>query len=176
MKMLVGILYLLLTAMVVQAAHTNGVSQNTRSNELTAGESGFVKNTAMHSACEVALGELALRKTQNEWVKNFARRMVEDHKDANKKLKRIAVDKGCELPEDNPPCDKMQRKLEDLDGDAFDREYIAMMVGDHEQVVASFESHANVEDADLREFVNDTLPILRQHLEQVRDVNKTLNP
>lgn len=62
-------------------------------------------------------------------------------------------------------------KLSSLSGDAFDREYINMMVKDHEKDVKEFEkASTKAKDPDVRAFAAKTLPTLREHLQQVRDI------
>lgn len=62
-------------------------------------------------------------------------------------------------------------KLSSLSGDAFDREYMNMMVKDHEKDVKEFEKvSTKAKDADVRAFAAKTLPTLREHLQQARDI------
>jgi putative membrane protein len=62
-------------------------------------------------------------------------------------------------------------KLGGLSGEAFDREYINMMVKDHEKDVKEFEKQSTKAKApDLRAWAAKTLPTLREHLQQVRDI------
>jgi putative membrane protein len=49
---------------------------------------------------EARLGELAQQQAKSTEVKDFGQRMVEDHGQANDKLKQIAEQKGIELPQD----------------------------------------------------------------------------
>jgi putative membrane protein len=66
-------------------------------------------------------------------------------------------------------------KLSGLSGDAFDREYVNMMVKDHEKDVKEFEkASTNAKDSDVRAFATKTLPTLREHLQQVRDIQSRM--
>jgi putative membrane protein len=66
---------------------------------------------------------------------------------------------------------KDMNKLSGLSGDAFDREYVNMMVKDHEKDVKEFEkASTKAKDPDVRAFAAKTLPTLREHLQQVRDI------
>jgi len=66
-------------------------------------------------------------------------------------------------------------KLSGLSGDAFDREYINMMVKDHEKDVKEFEkASTKAKDPDVRAFAAKTLPTLRDHLQQVRSIQSSM--
>ena len=70
---------------------------------------------------------------------------------------------------------KAMNKLSGLSGDAFDREYINMMVKDHEKDVKEFEKvSTKAKDPDVRAFAAKTLPTLRDHLQQVRDIQSRM--
>ena len=62
-------------------------------------------------------------------------------------------------------------KLAGLSGSAFDREYVNMMVKDHEKDVKEFEKASmKAKDPDVRAWAAKTLPTLREHLQQVLDI------
>jgi putative membrane protein len=61
----------------------------------------FVSDAAIGGMKEVRLSELALDKSQNPQVRDFAMRMVHDHSEANSKLAEIAQQKGLNLPATN---------------------------------------------------------------------------
>jgi putative membrane protein len=68
-------------------------------------------------------------------------------------------------------------KLGGLSGDAFDRAYIDLMVKDHEKDVKEFEKQSTkAKDPDLRAWAAKTLPTLREHLQQVRDIQTRMKP
>jgi putative membrane protein len=70
---------------------------------------------------------------------------------------------------------KSMNKLSGLSGDAFDREYVNMMVKDHEKDVKEFErASTKAKDPDVRAFAAKTLPTLREHLQQVRDIQSRM--
>ncbi len=96
--------------------------------------------------------------------------MVEDHGKANEQLASIAQQKGIELPQDLPEeAQQLQDELQQKSGPEFDQAYMAAMVEDHEKAVALFEQQAGSgEDADLRSFAEETLPVLQEHLDMAR--------
>ena len=130
----------------------------------------FAMNAAVGGMMEVEAGQLAAQKAVNADVKSFGQRMVQDHGKANTQLLQIASQKGMTLPKELP-ADMKQHKdmLTKASGAEFDRQYMAHMVKDHEKTVKDFEMQAkNGNDAALRAFAEQNLPIIREHLEMAR--------
>jgi putative membrane protein len=135
----------------------------------------FVLDAAKGGLAEVELGKLAADHAKNDEVKKFAQRMVDDHSKANDQLKSIADAKGIKLPEaDTDATHKaMMRRLEKLNGAAFDRAYMQMMVGDHVKDVNEFKKESNAgRDPQVKSFASSTLPTLEEHLQQARMARK----
>jgi len=61
----------------------------------------FVTDAAVGGMKEIRLSEIALEKSQNHQIRDFANRMVHDHSEANAKLEQIAQQKGLDLPATN---------------------------------------------------------------------------
>jgi putative membrane protein len=134
----------------------------------------FVLDAAKGGIAEVELGKMAAGHAQSDEVKKFAQRMVDDHSKANDELKSIAEAKGIKLPSEVDAQDKAtMRRLEKLNGKAFDRAYMQMMVGDHVKDVNEFKKESNSgRDAQVKSFASGTLPTLEEHLQQARDARK----
>ena len=138
----------------------------------------YVQDDANGGAMEVYLGKLAAEKATNADVKTFAQKMVDDHTKANDHsgIKELAKSKGYEIKFD--PGDKQQKmfdKLNKLSGDDFDKEYVNMMVKDHEKAVKEFDEQSkSADDADLKKFAGDTLPTLQDHLKMIQDIQSKL--
>lgn len=130
----------------------------------------FVLDAAKGGMAEVELGKLAADRAQNDEVKKFAQRMVDDHTKANDQLKQIAESKSIKLPTDLEAKDKaLMQRLEKLNGAAFDRAYMNAMVNDHTKDVNEFKKEANAgRDSQVKSFASSTLPTLEEHLQQAR--------
>lgn len=128
----------------------------------------FAVKAADGGMFEVEAGKLAEQKASSGTVKNFGKRMVEDHGKANKELKEIAAKKNITLPAtmSKDHQDKIN-KLSRLSGAEFDKEYMRIMDEDHEKDVKLFEEMANDNDGDaeIKAFAAKTLPTLRMHAE-----------
>jgi putative membrane protein len=158
-------------------ANTNpATSASPVSSALSAADHKFVNEAAAGGMAEVELGRLAFQKAQNPAVKEFGEKMIADHSKANDELKSIAQRKGVTLP---PGPNDEQRKemdrLSKLSGAAFDREYMKLMVADHDQDVKAFEDEArNGADPDIKAFASKTLSVVQEHQKMAHDINAKL--
>jgi putative membrane protein len=168
---------------VESANESNEVKQD--SAEKTSGEatapvseedSKFAVMAASGGMMEVQLGELAQQKASSQRVKDFGAMMVRDHTKANDELKNLAGMKNITVPP-APGEDHMDQitNLSKKSGREFDREYMKMMVDDHQEDIDEFEKCSNnSKDADLKAFAAKTLPVLRTHLDSAKAINDAL--
>ena len=133
----------------------------------------FARKAAEGGLKEVRLGELAQQAAAEE-VKQFGQRMVEDHGRANEELKQIAEQKGIELPQEMPDdAQQLYDELQQKSGAEFDQAYMDEMVSDHEEDVQEFEDYVeSAQDPDLRNFAEQTLPTLREHLDLAKQTQE----
>ena len=140
-------------------------------------QNDFVLEAASANMMEVELGKIAQEKAANQEVKNFGNMMVKDHGQANDRLKTIAQNKNIQLPQ------QMQEKHQETvnrfrnmqKGKEFDKEYVKLMVEDHQKDIEKFEdAQKNVQDRDIKQWIDNTLPTLRKHKEQIVIIQKKL--
>ena len=126
----------------------------------------FVSKAAQDGMTEVELGKIALDKSKNAEVRDFAQRMVTDHGKANQELASIAKNKGIDAPKTlDASHQEMVKKFRSEQGDAFDVEYSRHMNMDHDKAIELFEAASKSPDADLAGFAKKTLPTLKEHRE-----------
>jgi putative membrane protein len=130
-----------------------------------------MKKAAQSGQLEIEASKLAATKASHSVVKSFAAQMVKDHTAVDTELKKLASDKGVELP-GSPPNDD-QKKLEALgalSGATFDRQYAEEVgVKAHNEAVTLFRNASkSARDADIKAFAAKTLPALEHHLEMAR--------
>lgn len=131
-------------------------------------DASFIKKAADANMTEVELGKLAGDNGQSQAVKDFGERMVKDHGKAGDDLKPIAEKLNVEIPSEvkNAQHKETIDELKKLKGEEFDRKFSRMMVQDHEKVISMFErAEGEVKDPELKKFIQDTLPTLKEHLE-----------
>ena len=137
----------------------------------------FITDAAGGGMMEVQLGQLAKTHAASQAVKDFGAMMVRDHSKANEELKAVAAKNNVTIPAtlDN----KFQKHIDDLskkNGADFDKDYMSMMVDDHQDDIKMFEKCAKNEDekADVKTFAAKTLPVLYKHLDQAKKVKDAL--
>lgn len=137
-------------------------------------ENTWIKQTAQHDLLEVKLGELASQKTDNSSVKQFGDRLVKDHKKSCEKLEEIALKQGVMLEKELDTKHKqMLDKFESYSGEEFNREFAKHAIKGHVKAIAQFQrASQEAKDEELRTFARETLPTLRQHLKEARDIAK----
>jgi putative membrane protein len=139
--------------------------------KLQRSDRNFIIKAAEGGQAEVELGRLAQGKATSDVVKRFARRMVEDHGDANRELMELAANKGVRFDDKTAKHDRLLERLAKLHGQEFDREYVKAMVKDHKQDVAEFRRmHSDAVDPNLKAWVDKTLPTLEDHLKTIEAI------
>src|SRR5262249_48953408 len=109
-----------------------------KSSNAAATASPVAKAVEMNAA-EVEAGKMASMKAENARVKEFAEMIVKDH---TADLTQLRALPGA--PSDMKPNAKHQQtadRLSKLSGAAFDREYMRMMVSDHQEALKFLEQH-----------------------------------
>lgn len=133
----------------------------------------FVEEAAHGSMLEVELGKLAQQNGSSEKVKEFGKKMVEDHTKASEELKEAASKANIPLPdgEHAKKHKKMVDKLSKLQGAEFDKAYAKAMVKDHDEDVAAFQKQAeNGQSPEIKAFAAKTLPVLQSHQQLAKDM------
>lgn len=147
-----------------------------RDDQAAGADAAFVKKAADGGMAEVAMAKLAQEKAESADVKAFAAKLEKDHTQANTELKQVASSKQITLP--TAPSKMHQAKhdkLAKLSGAAFDKAYVAAMVEDHQKDVKEFSREASTgSDAEIKAFAAKTLPTLKEHLQHVQELAKTV--
>lgn len=128
------------------------------------------------NALDVEAAQLALDRSDNSAVRDFARTMIRDHEGVIEQATALAGRLGV-TPRDNATsqslssdAEKTRRELSALDGAAFDRAYMENEVAYHEAVIAAVEQTLipSTENAELRGLLEAVLPALEAHLDHAR--------
>ncbi len=129
-------------------------------------------------AAEVDLGKLAGSRASSQAVKDFAKRMVDDHTKANSKLESLAKANRADRPRgasSDPDVAAVRAQLEKLKGADFDAAYIGVQVGDHQKTAHLLEHEiGSGQDQKMKAYAQETLPTVMRHLEMARQIQSDL--
>lgn len=138
--------------------------------------SSFVKEAVKGNEAEVALGELAERKAQNQQVKDLAAMLRKEHTEANQQLRSLAQQHKVPLnqPLEAKHKEEMQ-KLQRLSGPEFDKEYVKAMLKDHQKDIQVYQRAAqNLDDPAAKQYAQTTLPKLQSHLQHAKSAAQAI--
>jgi putative membrane protein len=137
-------------------------------------DTNFILAAAQGGMTEVKLGELAATNGMRDDVKEFGQMMVKDHTAINDNLKALAAQKGVTLPESlDAKHQGMVDKMAALTGPGFDNAYINGMIKAHQKDARAFKAEsAATQDADLKNFLDKSIPVVEAHLQHVTTMKK----
>lgn len=126
----------------------------------------FVIRAAIVNMSETELAELALERSPDAAIQSYARTMINDHRQAQEKLRAVAADANIALP---AMVDQKHQELKDslkrAAPDEFDAGYVKAIVSAHDRAVALFDaaSQSKTLPKPLQRYAIDMLPLIRNH-------------
>src|SRR5215212_9607962 len=136
----------------------------------------FVTKAASSSLFEIQSSQSALQKSQNNQVRDFAQKMIEDHTKASDQLKAAAQGQTVPTTPDVEHAQMLQQ-LNGANGVDFDRRYVQLQLTGHQEAIALFDRYAqNGDNPQLKQFAQQTLPDLREHLQMAQQLRSALPP
>jgi len=146
---------------------------------LTDTDAQFVQTQTENNMAEFQAAQLALQRSQNQNVRNFAQKMITDHTYVQGTLNQI-VQMHPNLPLPRTLTEQNQEMLEQLaqlNGPAFDRAYMNTMVQANSTMVGELNAQLTRGwDQHISAWVQNTRPILLQHSEVAQQVLASLPP
>jgi putative membrane protein len=140
-------------------------------------DKAFVRKALQGGMAEVQLGQLALQKSSNDDVKQFAQKMVDDHTKLGDEMKQVAQQLSVKPPDSPSGKDKStMSKLQALNGDEFDKAYIKDMVKDHQQDEKDFRTEANnTTNPTLKQVASQGAQVIGEHLQMIEQIAQKNN-
>ena len=133
-------------------------------------DNSFVEKAAQSNLRTLELSKLALEKSQNKKLKNFAQSAVKNSSDSMTKLKEVASNFRLDVPQKlDANHQQMVSELQQLSGQKFDEAYADLMKKSQDATVGLFDNAAGQPtlNAELRVFANTQLPMLRKDQKRV---------
>lgn len=136
----------------------------------------YVTQAAAGNLFEIRSSEIALQRSRNDDVREFAQTMIEDHTESSSNLKVAVADARLPVTLPTEPDDAQQEKigqLEDAEAGEFDRLYIQLQIEAHDEALQLHRNYAeNGELEPLQEIASDAASTVESHrdtLESLRD-------
>lgn len=136
----------------------------------------IIKELAIINKNEVAAARLALRKTTDPNVKQFAQKMVQDHSANLREFFKLSL-KTKIMPVNSDQATALEKEgkeeadnLKKLSGKDFDKAYAAAMVNGHQKVLDLLNSTAipGATNPDLATLLKATKSTVEQHLQMAK--------
>jgi putative membrane protein len=139
-------------------------------------DADFVANTVAANYGEIKFAQLATTRSSNPEVKKIANMLIADHTKVLNELKGLAQSKSITVPvEEDDEARRKTERFSDEAGKNFDKKWAKEMIDRHEESINKFEKRfEKTEDAELKEWVNKTLPHLRMHLEKLNTLHDSI--
>jgi len=163
------------TATGTSATETTGTYSTTGTTATTGTVSDkdkdFITDNGKAGKAELEVAQDAVTHATNADVKSFAQKLVEDHTKANNDLAQLGASKGVTLPSEVAgKMKEAKERLMKVTGKNFDQAFVKQMIDDHTDLIKKFEDQSKLTgvDADVKKWVDSTLPTLRDHLSKAK--------
>jgi putative membrane protein len=132
----------------------------------------FVAEALKGGMAEVQMGKLAEEKGSSSDVKNFGRKMVEDHMKLGDQMKQVASQTGVSVPTSPTMMQQVEiKKLSGLSGPDFDQEYIKAMLKAHEEDLKDFKKEADTgKSSVVKNAASQGADVVSSHLDMIKQI------
>ena len=155
---------------------TSSMAGDAGSSANPVGDKMFVKKAISGNFNEIDASKMALQKSQNDQVKQFAQKMIDDHQKMLDDLHALAGQENIKF-KDEPTGEgkKMAAKLNGLSGAEFDKAYVDGMVKDHKGDVKDFQTEISMgKDQPTKDAAQKSLPVIQDHLQMIEGIQKSM--
>jgi putative membrane protein len=163
----------------VQAARETGTGtgESTAKAVLNDSDRDFLKKAEEGDIRERDIGRVVAEKSQNKDVKDYAQMLVDDHTKDLRKVTDLMNQKGMPQPKDLPKVNnEALDKLNGMSGPGLDREFVKIMVEDHQKDIAEYQKEAGAaKDEDVKYYAMHTQPTLQEHLQKAQDLQQKMS-
>jgi len=138
----------------------------------------FAVRAAVVNMNEIELSELALQKSGDAQLRQYASRVIEDHKASQAKLKKIAANAQVALPGTVDTEHRDQKtKLAEQTGSDFDRQYVQLMHAGHQEAEQLLESAAAAPELapTFKSYARETLDTVATHRDETAKLMSQLD-
>lgn len=132
----------------------------------------YVAMAASSDMYEIQSSQMAMSRSQNAGIRDFAQTLVQHHTQTSQQLMAAAQASGTPMPAGMMPMHaRMLQQLQGANGMAFDRMYRSQQVTAHQQALAVHSNYAaRGDNATLRAVAATATPVVRGHLDRARQL------
>jgi putative membrane protein len=125
----------------------------------------FLVDSAQGNLAQINYAKLALQKSQDKNVREFATRMIKDHEMLIAEMKPLARQMHVKEPSGPPLMDHAKYlELKAKSGTDFDRAYVEAMVKDHHDDLQAFMDEENkTTNTELKAAVEKGITVIKEH-------------
>ncbi len=141
---------------------------------VTKRDAEFLKMAAEADMTTTHIGKMAEDRAATSEVKDFGKKLAQDHTSDYNKLCEFAAKTGESVPRAIDKQDDRQiAALDRSKGKAFDRAFLAHEAVAHEKLIKAFKQEAEHGDnPEIKAYANKALPVIEGHLHDVQDLRK----
>ena len=150
------------------------VSAFAQAGAVSKADQDFIEAAAQTDMLEVHLGQMAQDQAGEQKVKDYAQMLVTDHTNDYTQVTALAAKLGATVPKGiDAAGNRMIAPFEKTKGKVFDKHYVHDMIAGHEKAIAAYKKEdAKTQNADIKTYIEATLPTLEKHLHDAQDLEK----
>jgi putative membrane protein len=134
---------------------------------------GYIAKAGAGDLFEIESSQVALDKSKNQKVREFAQMMIDQHRKSTARVKAAAGEAGLAVPPPQlmPDQKMMLEEIKAADADAFDDIYLKHQKTAHDAALALHEGYAESGDTPaLRQAAAEIAQVVRQHIAHLADM------
>ena len=160
----------------LQAQSASDAASGATSTQASAQDKKFLMTATDGSLFEIKTSQLALQKSQNADIKQYAQQMIDDHTKLMDQMKPVASEAGV-----TPQTDLMMAKhkalyskLQGMNEPQFDQAYIKAQLADHKESQKAFQTEQSKGTlASEKAAAAQGQPIIDQHLQHIQQLSQS---
>lgn len=143
-----------------------------------------LRSLHMLNRSEIEHARIAEERSKQAEVKEFARRMISDHTEADRKLTEFAKKNGVSLTAVTPTdpihaalhasMKTSEEALKAAKGDSFDAAYLGMEIAEHRLGVSTVQEGQKYAKGEAKQLLDESHKMLRGHLEHAERLGQRL--
>ena len=137
---------------------------------MNAQDNRFIGAAGPSDSFEIQTSQIALEKSRRANVRAYAQMMIDQHTASTQQLTQLAGAKGAPLSQGlDPTQERLLAAVRTAGPGSFDRTYLNGQITGHTATVAAFNDEiSGGQDADVKAFAQQNLPMIQQHLQEPR--------